>query len=106
MPPREPVAESQGKAPAVLICPKCGQGQIIEGQRGFGCNRYREGCDFVVWKELAGKKLAQKQIETLIAKGKTGLIKGFKSKKGSKFDARLKLDEGWKTAFDFGSARD
>ena len=89
------------QAPAVLTCPKCNQGQIIEGQRGFGCNRYREGCDFVVWKEMAGKKLTEKQIQTLIAKGKTGLIKGFKSKKGSKFDARLKLDEGWKAAFDF-----
>jgi DNA topoisomerase-3 len=84
-----------------LSCPKCNQGQIIEGKRGFGCNRYREGCDFVVWKEIASKKLTEKQIQTLIAKGKTGLIKGFKSRKGSKFDARLKLDEGWKTVFDF-----
>mgnify|MGYP005712864381 FL=1 len=84
-----------------LICPKCNQGQIIEGQRGFGCNRYREGCDFVVWKEMAGKKLTEKQIQTLIARGKTSLINGFKSRKGSKFDARLKLDENGKTIFDF-----
>ena len=84
-----------------LSCPKCNQGQIIEGKRGFGCNRYREGCDFVVWKKIASKKLTEKQIQTLIAKGKTGLIKGFKSRKGSKFDARLKLDEGWKAVFDF-----
>ena len=84
-----------------LICPKCNQGQIIEGQRGFGCNRYREGCDFVVWKEMAGKKLTEKQIQTLIARGKTSLINGFKSRKGSKFDACLKLDENGKTIFDF-----
>ena len=84
-----------------LTCPKCDQGQIIEGQRGFGCNHYREGCDFVVWKELAGKKLTEKQIQTLIARGKTGLIKGFKSRTGGKFDARLKFDERWKAAFDF-----
>ena len=95
---------SQEKPPAEtapLTCPKCRQGQIIEGQRGFGCNRYREGCDFVVWKEMAGKKLTEKQIHTLIAKGKTGVIKGFKSKKGSKFDARLKLGPEYKAAFDF-----
>ena len=86
---------------AALTCPKCRQGQIIEGQRGFGCNRYREGCNFVVWKEMAGKKLTEKQIHTLIAKGKTGVIKGFKSKKGGKFDARLKLGPECKAAFDF-----
>ena len=45
-----------------------------------------------------GARAANKE---LIAKGKTGLIKGFKSRKGSKFDARLKLDESWKAAFDF-----
>lgn len=86
---------------AALTCPKCRQGQIIEGQRGFGCNRYRQGCDFVVWKEMAGKKLTERQIQTLIAKGKTGVIKGFKSKKGGKFDARLKLGPECKAAFDF-----
>ena len=96
-----PPAQSTPETSCDLACPKCNQGLIIEGKRGFGCNRYREGCDFVVWKEMASKKLTQKQIQTLIAKGKTGLIKGFKSRKGGKFDARLKLDEGWKAVFDF-----
>ena len=50
---------------------------------------------------MAGKKLTEKQIHTLIAKGKTGVIKGFKSKKGNKFDARLKLGPECKAAFDF-----
>ena len=94
-------AQSAPETSGDLACPKCNQGLIIEGKRGFGCNRYREGCDFVVWKEMASKKLTQKQIQTLIAKGKTGLIKGFKSRKGGKFDARLKLDEGWMAVFDF-----
>ena len=75
--------EETTQSTSALTCPKCQQGQIIEGQRGFGCNRYREGCDFVVWKEMAGKKLTEKQIHTLIAKGKTGVIKGFKSKKAA-----------------------
>ena len=99
----EPPEETASAADpsAALTCPKCRQGQIIEGQRGFGCNRYRQGCDFVVWKEMAGKKLTERQIQTLIAKGKTGIIKGFKSKKGSKFDARLKLGPECKAAFDF-----
>ena len=99
--PPEESTQSPADPSAALTCPKCRQGQIIEGQRGFGCNRYRQGCDFVVWKEMAGKKLTERQIQTLIAKGKTGIIKGFKSKKGSKFDARLKLGPECKAAFDF-----
>ena len=108
--PRDGSSKSEGRekppaevaqSTAALTCPKCRQGQIIEGQRGFGCNRYRQGCNFVVWKEIAGKKLTEKQIHTLIAKGKTGVIKGFKSKKGNKFDARLKLGPEYKAAFDF-----
>ncbi len=78
-----------------LTCPKCGQGQIIEGRRGFGCNRFREGCDFVVWKGFAGKKLTQKQIETLIEKGVTRAIKGFKNESGESFQGRLKLTPDW-----------
>ena len=50
---------------------------------------------------MAGKKLTEKQIQSLIAKGRTGLIKGFKSKDGNKFAARLALDEEWKAKFDF-----
>ncbi len=85
----------------VLRCPKCGLGQIIEGKKGRGCNRYREGCDFVVWYEMAGKKLTEKQIATLIGKGRTGVIKGFKSRAGNKFEARLRLDSDYKVVFEF-----
>lgn len=28
------------------LCPKCKQGLIIKGKTAFGCNRFREGCDF------------------------------------------------------------
>ena len=96
-----PAKAAASQQPETLTCPKCDQGQIIEGQRGFGCNRYREGCNFVVWKEMAGKKLTEKQIQSLIAKGRTGLIKGFKGKDGNKFSARLELDEGLEAKFDF-----
>lgn len=29
-------------------CPKCKQGKIIRGKTAFGCNRFKEGCDFKV----------------------------------------------------------
>ena len=85
-----------------MTCPKCGVGQMIEGKKGRGCNRYREGCQFVVWHEIAGKKLTEKQMATLIGKGRTGVIKGFKSRSGKAFAARLRLDEGFQVIFEFG----
>ena len=39
------------------------------------------GCQFKIWLEVRGKKLTEKQAEKLIGKGKTDVIKGFKSKK-------------------------
>jgi len=91
--------------PASITCPKCGQGDIIEGRRGYGCNRFREGCDFVVWKEISGKQLTEKQIQALIGKGKTRLIKGFNGRSGKKFDARLRLDEQRKVVFEFPKSK-
>ena len=34
-------------------CPKC-QAPVVEGKRGYGCSRWKEGCDFVLWKEVSG----------------------------------------------------
>ncbi len=55
------------------LCPKCGQGQIIEGRRGYGCDRYREGCDFVVWKTVGDLTLSEGQIRALIEQGRTDI---------------------------------
>ena len=69
--------------------------------KGFGCNRFREGCNFVVWKTVASNELTKDQVETLIRDGKTDVICGFKSRKGMTFETRLRLDKEWKTVFDF-----
>ena len=39
-------AASQGSVP--LVCPVCGKGNMIRGRAAFGCNRYREGCRFII----------------------------------------------------------
>jgi len=75
-------------------CPLCGK-DVIECSKGYGCSGYKDqGCKFIIWKEIAGKKLSRNQVKTLLEKGKTGPIKGFKSKKGNKFEAALKLENG------------
>lgn len=86
--------------PVGLACPRCGQGRLIEGRRGFGCQRYREGCSFVVWKEVAGKKLTQRQLADLVKKGKTRLMSGFKNAAGASCKGRLRLDERCETVLE------
>jgi DNA topoisomerase-3 len=66
-------AERRASATPVseLSCPRCRQGKLIAGNRGWGCTRWREGCRFVVWFETAGRKLSESQLRDLILRGKT-----------------------------------
>jgi DNA topoisomerase-3 len=69
------------------LCPSCG-GSIVISPKLYACT----GCKLRVWIDIAGKKLSHTQAESLFATGKTGVIKGFNSKAGKKFDAALLLD--------------
>lgn len=85
------------------VCPKCKKGYVREGTKAWGCSEYKNGCNFTIWKEIASKKLTQKNIKDLINKGKTSLIKGFKSSAGKEYSAHIKLDDNFKTQFDYSS---
>ncbi len=54
-----------------LRCPRCGKGSLISGKRGWGCSDWRAGCAFVIWFEVAGKRITETQLQDLIGKGKT-----------------------------------
>lgn len=87
-PASPPSSEFLGK------CPRCG-GDVIEGRKGYGCSNWREQdgkCPFVIWKVIAGKTLSRKTVEDLLRKGETRLLKGFTSKGGKRFAARLRLE--------------
>lgn len=56
---------------APLTCPRCRQGPLITGARGWGCARWREGCGFVIWFETAGRRLTPVQLRALVERGKT-----------------------------------
>ena len=82
-------------------CPKCKEGQVVENAKAYGCSRYREGCNFTIWKTVARKKLTEKQARLLMANGRTEKMQGFVSKAGKKFAARLKFDDEFKVVFEF-----
>lgn len=75
-------------------CPSCDGGSIEDRGNFYGCTNYSDGCKFTLPKRWAGKAIPLKQIQNLLLKGETDLIKGFKSKKGNKFDAHLVLKDG------------
>ena len=81
-------------------CPKCKKGRRVERDNFIVCHRNKgkgEGaCDFIFWKTVFNKKLPAKQIEKIFENGQTEVIKGFKSKAGNKFDARLTFDDDFK----------
>jgi len=85
-----------------LQCPKCEPGRIKQTTKGWFCIQDRDKCGFVLWPSIAGKKLTSNQMEALIVKGSTGIVKGFASKAGKKFDTKLKMVD-YKVSFDFGT---
>lgn len=70
-------------------CPKCGS-VVQEDSRKFSCT---ENCGFTLWKTACGKMLTKEQVDSFFKTGKTGMIKGLKSKSGKPFDANLVLNE-------------
>ena len=87
---------SQNDAAVVpdVVCPICG-GAIVETSFGFGCANYRQddpdSCRFAIG-TMAGKDLNAAQVKELLNQGRTGTIRGFKSKSGKKFDACVALE--------------
>ena len=84
---------------AIADCPLC-NGKIIETGKAYSCSEWRNGCKAVIWKTIAHKKISPAMARKLLSKGETGVLKGFKSTKGTEFDANLKLVEG-KVEMDF-----
>jgi DNA topoisomerase-3 len=78
-------------------CPKCG-GVIKENYKKFQC----QGCDYALWKIVAGRQLEIPEVDELIAKGRVGPLQGFRSKLGRPFAAIIKLGPEFKPEFDFG----
>lgn len=105
-----PIAQSG--AAEVGACPVCGK-TLLAKKASVQCSSNKfakengkwaltEGCGFSLPRKVAGKSLTDNQLKTLISKGKTSKLKGFKSKKGRSFEASLKLvDKSGKIGVEF-----
>ena len=83
-------------------CPVCGN-DIIEGEKGFGCTNWKNGCKYTIWKndkfiESMGKKVTKEMVKLLLKNGKVG-FRNLKSKKGTLFSAYLRYEKDEKTGY-------
>jgi DNA topoisomerase-3 len=78
-------------------CPRCG-GEIRETYKKFQCG----GCDYSLWKIVAGRQFEPAEIDTLINEGMIGPLTGFRNKMGRTFAAAIKLNDDKLPEFDFG----
>ncbi len=86
---------------SIGTCPKCNSGNVVNNPKSFSCSNWKDQqCDFVIWKQMAGKEISEEIAITLLEHGKTDVIEGFKNKEGKPFNACLTLTE-YKVSFNF-----
>ncbi|MGK6342545.1 DNA topoisomerase 3 [Chryseobacterium sp. DT-3] len=86
-----------------LNCPKCKSHNLIFNDYVVKCPD--QNCGWIQFKTVCEILLSDKEIENLITKKKTSLIKGMKSRNGNKFNAFILMDETGKTSFEFEKSK-
>ena len=80
-------------------CPLCGK-NVIRGNKSYGCIGYKDGCDFRLGLTICKKTIPINEVARLLATGETAKLRGFISKNGKSFEAKLSLQDG-KAVFKF-----
>ncbi|MFC5648466.1 DNA topoisomerase 3 [Paenibacillus solisilvae] len=95
-------SQSSAASPAIIApCPRPGcSGQLVEGKRGYGCLKFREGCSFVIWKEQDNKTVTAAMAKAIATSGETRKL-SFKSEDGSAFSGKLVLKDTSKGTVEF-----
>lgn len=92
-----PNRESLGK------CPICSNDVYkVKGKYGdfYSCSNYKK-CNFKINSKISNKTINETIVKKLLQDGKTNTIKGFKSKVGKDFEAKLILDKEGNIKFEF-----
>jgi DNA topoisomerase-3 len=84
---------SETSTDSLGACPLCGS-PVVERPKSFSCSGWQSGCQFVIWKTMAGKRITAATARRLLRDGQTSELKGFRSKAGKPFNARLKIVDG------------
>lgn len=88
-----------GHKESECVCPKCGTGKMQFFHKVVRCDN--KECGLPIFRQKAGRDLTDDDIKELLTQGKTGVLKGFKSKQGKKFSAIVAFDSDFNTQFIF-----
>lgn len=86
-----------------LTCPKCNSHQLLIWNKVVKCPD--EACNWLQFRTVCGVPLSVADIENLVTKGKTNLIKGMKSNSGNKFNAYIVMNDKAETSFEFDNRK-
>lgn len=87
------------EAEKMLQCPFC-HSSMDKSRYSYICKNTE--CGFKAPADICKKRLTAAQVTALLTKGRTGIIKGFRSKAGKPFSAALYIDQADRTVkFDF-----
>ncbi|SFB86320.1 DNA topoisomerase-3 [Parapedobacter composti] len=86
-----------------LNCPKCKSRQLLIWNKVVKCPD--EACGWLQFRIVCGVPLSVADIESLLTKGKTNLIKGMKSNSGNKFNAYIVMNDKAETSFEFDNRK-
>lgn len=89
------------EAQNLIACPLCKKNTVRIYPKVVKCTD--KECDFKVFREICGKMLSDKDIQTLLSKGRTPVLKGLAGKSGKKFNAAVVLKDDGTTAFEFSN---
>ena len=88
-----------GHKESECVCPKCGTGKMQFFHKVVRCDN--KECGLPIFRQKAGRDLTDDEIKELLTQGKTGVLKGFKSKQGKNFSAIVAFDSDFNTQFIF-----
>ncbi len=80
-------------------CPKCGR-EVYERAWFYGCveatknTDAQKECDFLIWKDHYGRYIDRQTVLTLLSKGETGDLDGFRTQSGKTYKAVLAIESG------------
>lgn len=84
--------------PANLRCPRC-KGGVLLREKVVKCSD--EQCGWILFRNICGVRLNYKEIEALLTKYRTPLIKKMMGRNKKPFNAYILLDQAGSTSFEF-----
>jgi len=86
-----------------LVCPKCKKHHLIIRDKIVKCPD--ETCNWLQFRNVCGVQVSISDIEQLVNDGKTSLIRGMKTRSGTKFNAYITLNEKFESSFEFEKSK-